>query len=259
MKARRNLKEGISGEVPASSLSLMDMQHWQNNLMKSCGKLNFKACGKYLHGSHFLYFDMSQQVSPVGKFNRMIHMDLKRKYQCRSKSFESQQVSLERKLKYSPVVNTFHPNMWVIVTCVDSWVPLSMKPSVQPVMTAMTDSVSSPCLFKKVLRLLFRYPVPWRKVFTRSPIVLPASPGAYEPWSERASSSPLGKRSSSMPSKFSVGLRYCVRLAGDKPVESRRRSNLFHWGIKSSRSEPTAALQAGCRQTYSHYKRLKVE
>lgn len=82
-----------------------------------------------------------------------------------------------------------------------------MKPNVQPVITAMTDSVSSPFFFRKFVTSLFRssFTVAWRKVFTWSPIILPVSPGTYELWSERASSSPLGNRRSSMPSKFSVG------------------------------------------------------
>ena len=104
-------------------------------------------------------------------------------------------------------------------TCVDSWVPLSMKPNVQPVSTAMTDSVSSPFLRQKSRTVLPRSPVTdvCRKVLTRSHIDFPVGPGAYELLSERASSSPLGSRSSSMASEVSDGLG----LKADEPVRAR--------------------------------------
>lgn len=86
-------------------------------------------------------------------------------------------------------------------TCVESWVPLSMKPSVQPVITAMTERVSSPCCLKKVWTLLLSCCFPLRKLFTCSHmllVLLSPGPGPYELRSERSSSSALGSRSSSI-------------------------------------------------------------
>lgn len=143
-------------------------------------------------------------------------------------------------------------------TCVDSWVPLSMKPSVQPVSTAMTDSVSSPFLLQKLLifRLVLPFTVTWREALNRSHIVFPSSPGTNELCSDRASSSPLGKRSSSITLQnfLVVFLCVCVRLAGWQTCVSQRRANLFHWGIKSSRSDQSQRQRcrptAGRLQTY---------
>lgn len=135
-----------------------------------------------------------------------------------------------------------------------------MKPSVQPVSTATTDSVSSPFLLQKSLTLLFRSPFPftWRKAFTRSPIVLLASPGTYELWSDRTSSSPLGNRSSSMPSGFPL-VFLPVSWQGDRPEKAKdgltfSTEGLNHQGPVRANCSPAGRLQAlrglqGCSNT----------
>lgn len=114
-----------------------------------------------------------------------------------------------------------------------------MKPSVQPVITATTDSVSSPFLLQKSLTRLTRSPVTesTKKDLIRSPIFLSVPPGAKELWSERTSSSPLGNRSSSMTSKV-VGSSW----HGNK-AEVHRGANLFHRRIRWPVIRAEAATQ----------------
>lgn len=131
-------------------------------------------------------------------------------------------------------------------TCVESGVPLSMKPSVQPVATATTDSVSSPFCLKKESRRCLRV----RRLFRRAHMLLlppgpgpSPGPGPCEPRSERNSSSSLGSSSSSISAP---AFRWCVQpLAADGPGGGAPGGLSSSWRINSSwRSGPSV-----CRRT----------
>lgn len=132
-------------------------------------------------------------------------------------------------------------------TCMDSWDPLSMKPSVQPVITEMTDSVRSPFLLQNCLTFLSRSVLNMsrKKDLTLSTIVLPESPGVKELCSERTSSS-LGNRSSSMPSKLSGSSQN-----NEKPARPAAEPTSSTVGLSGHWSEPRQPCRttAGSRRT----------